>query len=242
MSHIFTGVIVGGITAIIGLLCRKYPDLLSPFSLMSEEKKENVDFKAVGKAGCTILVTAGVAGFVLNLIFCATGLADIGITASILSVMLGCIILVSVIRKYDHNEKSGGKYMITAIFLSVLSITIAALLFSWSMPDSIEAGNESLDISGEYAISIKYDSIKSVELLDRLPEIKARTNGIGMANTLKGHFILDGIGRCRLYVNLKYRPLVHIETYSSEHIIFNTDSPQGTGGLYDRIVSAAGSR
>ena len=72
-------------------------------------------------------------------------------------------------------------------------------------------------------------------MLDCLPEIEARTNGIGMEYVQKGNFRLEGIGACRLYVNLKYSPFVHIVTAGAGHIFFNTEDSVMTKELYDRI-------
>ena len=74
-------------------------------------------------------------------------------------------------------------------------------------PVRIEVTADSLVISGNYGYSVKLSEIQSVEMLDRLPRIKIRSNGIGWKNIKIGHFILEGTGKCRLYVNRKYPSL-----------------------------------
>ena len=74
-------------------------------------------------------------------------------------------------------------------------------------PVRIEVTADSLVISGNYGYSVKLSGIQSVEMLDRLPRIKIRSNGIGWKNIKIGHFILEGTGKCRLYVNRKYPSL-----------------------------------
>lgn len=46
-------------------------------------------------------------------------------------------------------------------------------------------------------MTLKASDIRRVELRDSLPDIEMRTNGIGMGNIQKGHFLLKDIGVCR---------------------------------------------
>ena len=114
-------------------------------------------------------------------------------------------------------------------------LTVAASL----RPNRIEVTADSLVISGSYRYSVKLSGIQSVEKMDRLPKIKIRRNGIGWPNVKIGHFSMEGIGKCRLYVNnKKCPPYVHVVTISGEHLIFNAKNPEETAELFDSILRA----
>lgn len=134
------------------------------------------------------------------------------------------------------------KKMGTGISLGLLLIFagIAVLTLSLMKPNDIEVTSESLRISGNYGIEVRLDDIRSAELVDSLPKIKFRTNGIGAGNIQIGHFRMQGIGKCRLYLNLKYSPYVHIVTASGEHIFFNTKDPSKTRELQASLTDHIG--
>ena len=119
------------------------------------------------------------------------------------------------------------------VFLIVAGIVL--IIATSLRPNGIEVVQDSLVITGNYHYSVKLRDIRSVEKWDSLPKIKLRTNGIGWPNINVGHFILKDIGKCRLYVNKKYPPYVHIVTNGGEHIVFNTKDPKNTEILFDSI-------
>ena len=116
---------------------------------------------------------------------------------------------------------------------------IALCIWSMSRPNRIEVTGEELVIDGSYSHTVRLDEIKSCELLEQMPKICLRTNGIGLGKIQIGHFRVDGIGKCRLYLDLGYPPFVHVTTTSGEHIFFNTKDPAVTGELYDALSRAA---
>lgn len=136
------------------------------------------------------------------------------------------------------------KNMGTGIMLGLLMIFagIAVLTVSLMKPNDIEVTSECLRISGNYGIDVRLDDIRSAELVDSLPKIKFRTNGIGAGNIQVGHFRMQGIGKCRLYLNLKYSPFVHVGTASGEHIFFNTKNPSRTRDLQASLAEYIGHR
>ena len=104
-------------------------------------------------------------------------------------------------KKYDRNP-TGWKYSLAIGFIAVFFVVTGAMMLIWTKPEDINIDNGSLCIPGNYATEVRLNDIRMIELLDSLPEITARTNGIGLGNINKGHFRLEGVGACRLYVNL----------------------------------------
>lgn len=131
----------------------------------------------------------------------------------------------------------GGNIGFTAGTL-LLVAGLVLIIVSSLRPNRIQVTSDSLVITGSYKYSVKLGEIRSVERLDSLPKIKLRTNGIGWPNIKIGHFRVEGIGKCRLYVNQKFPPYVHIVTSAGEHIIFNTKDPENTESLFFSLSAA----
>ena len=234
MDGAYIGLLTGGVIVLSGLLLLWRPDLMSPFIFMSKAELDKVDLKPAGKKACIVLVVTGVICAAANWFLSVSGHADAGIVVMVLSIVIGGIVLLLLMRKYDRNT-SAWRYRFTIIFLALFFFVAGAMLLLWSRPNVIEVNDGKVVISGNYGIKIPLDEIRMVEMLDCLPEIEARTNGIGMEYIQKGNFRLEGIGACRLYVNLKYSPFVHIVTAGAGHIFFNTEDSVMTKELYDRI-------
>ena len=119
--------------------------------------------------------------------------------------------------------------------LILLFAGIALCIWSLSRPNRIEVTGDSLIIDGSYRHTVRLDEIESCELLQQMPKIRIKTNGISLGNIQIGHFRVKGVGKCRLYLDLRYPPFVHVTTASGEHIFFNTENPAATRELYDAL-------
>ena len=106
MEGAYIGLLIGGMIALSGLLSLWRPDLLSPFSGMSKTELDKVDLKHAGKSACAVLIAAGIVSAAVNWFLCAVGYADAGITVMVLTIVLGGIILMAVMRKYDSNPSA----------------------------------------------------------------------------------------------------------------------------------------
>ena len=125
----------------------------------------------------------------------------------------------------------------SGIVIGLILVFSGIILCVWSLsrPNRIEMTEEDLIIGGSYRHTVRLNEIESCELMEQMPRIKIRTNGIGLGKIQIGHFRVEGVGKCRLYLNLRYPPFVHITTASGEHIFFNTKDPGVTRELYDAI-------
>lgn len=127
----------------------------------------------------------------------------------------------------------------TILGLSLILAGVAVLVLSMCRANGIDVTEKSLVISGNYSITLELSKIQSAELTDSLPKITIRTNGIGAGSILVGHFRMKDIGKCRLYLNLKYPPYVHVIMTDGEHIFFNTKDSLRTKELFSAIRDSA---
>jgi len=81
--------------------------------------------------------------------------------------------------------------------------------------------DSSIKITGLYGTEIPFDQIKSIEIINELPQMKMRTNGLGTSSTLKGHFLTEGNKNVLLFIKVGYSPIFRIETQSGEFIFLS---------------------
>ena len=237
MGNIASGILFGGLLILAGLLAWKFPNLISFYSLLSKAERKNIDLKAAGKASCIVLVASGIAGALLNWVFCTAGWAGAEL-AMIAPLVIGVLLLFFLSRKYDSNPASSKRYRANAFTLSVITLAAVLCLICWARPTGVELGKNSITFTGIYGMELPFENIRSVSLEERLPAIEARVNGIGMGNIQKGNYRLSGIGKCKLHVNLEHPPFLRILTNDGEQIFYNAKEREMTPSLYDTLSLA----
>lgn len=228
---IYFGLIIAVLLVAVGLAAMKWPGLISFYSLMAPQERENVDMKAAGKSSAVTMAVTGLACAVLYYVPYFMGHPALALALCIVAVMAGILVLTAVLRKYDHNPQRK-KANVHVVVVAAVTVAVCIMLWSWSRPVRVTVTESEVEISGPYGLTVNRGSIRSVQLLDTLPEIEVRTNGIGMGNIQKGHFRIEGFGACRLYVDLKYPPFVLLGLDTGDIVIFNTDDPAETESLY----------
>lgn len=218
-----------------GLIAWRWPELISSYSMMSRKELANVDLKAAGRTSLVTMCATAVAVLALYYPLYYTGHYTLAIELSIVAVFAGCIALVYALRKYDRNP-GRKKGTVAVAVTAVVAAVVCIMLFSWSRPVQITVENGAVEFSGAYGMTVPGNRLRSVSVMETLPEIELRTNGIGMGNIQTGHFRLEGTGPCRLYVNLRFSPFVQLVLDDGEIIIFNTSEKDRTMELYESCV------
>jgi hypothetical protein len=77
--------------------------------------------------------------------------------------------------------------------------------------------------------------VVSVELLQRLPRILARTNGFAGAGSLRGWFQVEGLGKGKLFVDLGFPPYVLVRLRDGSFAILHFHEPERTLLLYEQL-------
>lgn len=115
--------------------------------------------------------------------------------------------------------------------MAVLICVTSSIITTSKQPDVLESDTE-ITFTGKYGMTINKEDITKVQLLDEIPEIKIRTNGLGLGTILKGHFILDELGACNLLLRLPNPPYLYIEYEDDTRLIFNATDPDCAKKLY----------
>ena len=86
-----------------------------------------------------------------------------------------------------------------------------------------------------YGFEISIGEIENVELSDKLPTIKLRTNGFSLGNIKKGFFNLDKFGKSRLLIHSDLAPYLILTKNNKDKIIINFKDKIETEKTYEKI-------
>ena len=80
------------------------------------------------------------------------------------------------------------------------------------------------------------DALASIELVDRLPGIEARTNGFAGSGLLRGHFRVRGLGEGKLFLDVGEAPWILVRLRAG-FVILGLDTSARTRALYDEMAA-----
>jgi hypothetical protein len=148
-------------------------------------------------------------------------------------------------QRYDSNArnkegkmKTGTKIIIGAVIAFILVVlgAIGFLMSQSSKPAEFTISDGNLKISGLYGETIRIADMKSLSLLNDMPEILTRTNGSGLGTMLKGNFELKDYGAAKLFVDTSKLRFIIFQTDSAIFII-NRETPALTENLFNQLLS-----
>jgi len=114
------------------------------------------------------------------------------------------------------------------VFMFCVFLGIVAMFFHSLQDNQIEISNNIIKIKGDYGIELGAKDIKSIELVNELPEISIKTNGFALHTIKKGDFETKDGENVKLFINSKDKPIIYITTYNNKKIYYSSknDSSQ----------------
>ncbi len=123
---------------------------------------------------------------------------------------------------------------------AVAAIATGALLFMTlvyfqTRPPKVTVTEESITIDNLfYGDEYPMAEVNGVSLETRLPRIRARTNGFSGGGVHRGWYVVDGLGKAKLFVDLGYAPYLVLQTRRG-FVVVNFADPHKTRALYREI-------
>jgi hypothetical protein len=133
-------------------------------------------------------------------------------------------------------KKDRTGWFLAVILLLLVLVFPVAMIIAGSRPLDIRMSSERFSISGIYGITVDYSQVTSIDTINHLPAVKARTNGFASGTTLKGKFKMKDNTRARLFINKRISPVIVID-YSGNKIYLNNKSREETVALYEELKS-----
>ena len=232
---------------VMGWLCYRYPNLINPYGGLPPERKALVDIECLKRASFIILAVTGILLIVTAL------LSTFKVISEIMSVYVMTVIVLAMIvpiiiamKKYNGfgrdktghipygSERASKAASKAALVITGLSVAFVIILLAFSNRSSkIEVGEETVSISGMYGRDIPVSEIVSVELLEKLPPVRMRTNGSSTGKILKGHFLLANGEKCMMFIR---REAPYIELRTTDNLYYlNGANKEETETLYQQL-------
>ena len=143
----------------------------------------------------------------------------------------------------DYCAKSPRNYRNILMTIAFVALLMGPV-FIMNYNSEVIVNNDAIEIKGEYAMSIPVSDIDTVLLIEKLPSIKTRTNGISTRKVNIGKFKMSDGNKCRLYVNNEVPLFVEIKCQkandeSQKSLIFiNRKTVEETKALYEEIFNS----
>ena len=143
-------------------------------------------------------------------------------------------------NELDYSAKRP-RYHRNTIIVTLLVIALACIpVFLVNYGNTITVNNDVIEIEGDYAMTIPLSDIDTVLLVEQLPSIKLRTNGISTGKVNIGNFKMSDGNKCRLYINNSTPLFVEIELKAQSSkpaalIFINKKTVEETKMLFNEI-------
>ncbi len=140
----------------------------------------------------------------------------------------------------NHEAKRPRSYRSVFIIVVFIAALVAYPIFFANYGNEIIVDDNKIEIKGDYSIDIPLSDIDTVLLVESLPDITLRTNGISTNKVNIGNFKMADGNKCRLYVNNSTPMFVEIrlDAHGSQPtalIFINKKTVEETKALYDKI-------
>ncbi|GAA0826217.1 DUF3784 domain-containing protein [Clostridium tertium] len=197
---------------VLGVAISKYKCywLISGYNTQSKEEKARVDIEKVAKhmgRMCYLIAFIIFIGAIISDYF---EISIIPFVIILIIIIFGYLIYL---QRFDHNKKSKAE-IIVMIIIGFITFSILIITFSFgNEPNDLIIKDEAIVIDGSYGTTLKRKDIKSIELVDDIPEIRIRSNGYSDGGVIKkGDFKLKSGEKVKLYIQSNKGPYIKIST------------------------------
>ncbi|MBY0123018.1 DUF3784 domain-containing protein [Bacillus sp. S/N-304-OC-R1] len=233
---ISTQIIISVLFLIVGWAVRykKAYYLISGFSSRSKMEQQHIIANGLPQKTGSLLITTACVMLILLPLHFTSFLYNMEIQfGSMLVILLGGFIYLS---KYEIPSKRKRSFTISiSLFIIVLGSITALSVFSYQGYE-MTVLDDRFEITGMYGNEWSTKDIKQIELIDEMPKIITKTNGVGLPTLAKGYFKLNDFGICLLFIHNNSSPYIYIEL-QNEKIFINDSDPLKTKQWFEELRS-----
>ncbi|WP_163410817.1 DUF3784 domain-containing protein [Flavobacterium ajazii] len=217
-----------GIAFIVNENNAKY--LLSGYNMMSEEERQKFDIKCYIPFFRNFHLFLGISLFVIALLLFYFVDADWS------GIFMGTYPILAYVYfiwkgKNYSTEKTTKQKAITyiTVFAFLFLFVFIAFEFKQTLNDNkITLNNNQIEIDGEYGTEIKLTDLKSIQLVNKLPEIHSKIKGFALETIKKGDFTIVNDKEVKLLINSDKTPLLLITTKDNQKIYYSSKDESNT--------------
>jgi hypothetical protein len=145
-------------------------------------------------------------------------------------------------NEIDYSAKNSFRRSAAKSLVFVLMVLLGFFgLAFWQISNGVETRlevvSDGIETFGTYAEKISAGDIVSVRLIDTMPKIAVRRNGISFKGKMAGDFNLADKTKCTLFLeNAHESPYIEMKT-KADLFFFNKSNAEETDKLYDQMLN-----
>ncbi len=146
-------------------------------------------------------------------------------------------------NELNLNAKRPRTYR-SVIVIAVFFVVLLAPTLFMNYSNEVVVTDDAIEIKDEYAMTIPVSDIDTVMLIEKLPPIKTKTNGISTRKVNIGIFKMSDGNKCRLYINKDVPLFVEIKCQQTTDngqqtlVFINRKTVEDTKALYEEIFNS----
>ena len=132
----------------------------------------------------------------------------------------------------------------SVIVIAVFFVVLLTPTLFMNYSNEVVVGNDVIEIKGEYAMTIPVSEIDTVLLIEELPSIRTRANGISTRKVNIGKFKMSDGDKANLYINKNVDMFIEIKLNAqcsmpeADLIFMNRKTVEETKALYEEIFNS----
>ncbi|MEL6670591.1 MAG: DUF3784 domain-containing protein [Bacteroidota bacterium] len=210
-----------------GLTEQNAPTLLAGYNQMTEEERAQVNLKGFlrfFKGFHLILgVSLGVFSWIAFKIFGETG---VGLVLGFYPVLAYTFFIIRS-KKYWQGSSPRNNALALGLLVLVM-VGLLGLFFVGNHEGKLDLQQEAITISGLYGVTIPYQRVKEIRMVEALPSLTMKTNGYSLGDVQKGFFRTEEGQRIKLLINARQNPYILIIPDRGTHCYFSGRSIRNT--------------
>jgi hypothetical protein len=134
----------------------------------------------------------------------------------------------------DKPVKQPQKWGI-AIWILLILLTLGLVIIPSRTETKVSLENNQLKINGVYGLTIPFSEINQIDTISGIPQIRLRTNGYAMGNTLIGNFKFADGSHAKLFIKNGFPPYIIVKSNERVPVYINFENKQQTVALYNAL-------
>ncbi|MDO8897050.1 MAG: DUF3784 domain-containing protein [Bacteroidales bacterium] len=208
--------------------------LLSGYNTMREEDRKKFDLKAFLNYFKKFHLFLGSSLLILGIFLLYT----INETVAGIFMAIYPILAYSLLawRSKSFGYSSNKKSTFLPMIIMFLSLFFVAYIFTVGLKeDKLIIGEKEIIIKGFYGEKILFSEIASLKMIEKIPEIRIRTNGFSTGSVNKGYFKTKEGESVKLIINADQLPCLEITKKDGRQILFSSRK-ESNESIYTALI------
>ena len=199
-------------------------DLLSGYNTMTEEEKQNFKIESYIPYFKKFNLYLGISLFIISIFILYFVNMDCSmIFMGTYPIMAYAFFIWKSNQFYILKTKKQNIITFLGVITMLIIFTFIIYEFTSTLKDNdIKIVNNKLEILGNYGSEININDLKSITLVNEIPEINSKINGANLEIVKKGYFNTTKNEKVKLLINSNRKPIILITTKDKKKIYYSS--------------------